>query len=70
VKALRRLLGLLALGAALAGGVVLFRRRFSRRRERIDLYYEDGAMVSFEEGSAEAEGMLPLAYDVLRAAGS
>lgn len=69
MEALRKLLRLLALVAAVAGGVVLFRRRFSRRRERIDLYYEDGTMVSFDEGSPEAERMLPLAHDVLDAAG-
>ena len=40
------------------------------RRERVDLYYEDGSLVSLEQGSDGANGLLPLASDVLRAARS
>jgi hypothetical protein len=58
----------LGLGALL--GVILFRRRFARREERIDVYYEDGSMVSVSEGSADAARLLPLARDVLDAARS
>ena len=42
-------------GLALVGsvaGVVLFRRR-ARRRERVDVYFEDGSMVSLADGSSE-----------------
>jgi hypothetical protein len=56
----------LALGSL--AGAVAYRRRFGRRRERVDLYYEDGAMVSREGSSPEGERLLPLARDVLRAA--
>ena len=70
MRALRRLFGLLTLVAVAAGGVVLLRRRFTRPHERVDVYYEDGSMDSFAEGSPEAQRLLPLAYDVLRAAGS
>ena len=59
----------LVLLGALAGAIA-YRRRFARREERIDVYYEDGSMVSLAEGSAEAERLLPLARDVLDAARS
>jgi hypothetical protein len=54
---------------ALAGAIA-YRRRFAGREERVDVYYEDGSMVSLAEGSAEAERLLPLARDVLDAARS
>jgi hypothetical protein len=49
-------------------GAVLFRRRAARRRERADLYFDDGSMISLVEGTAEAERLLPLARDVLQSA--
>jgi hypothetical protein len=70
VRALRRLLGFL-IGVALAfAGIVVYRRHFATRRERIDLYYEDGSLVSLDDGSDGAARLLPLAHDVLRAARS
>jgi hypothetical protein len=64
----RRLLGLGALvGFALA--VASFVRRGAvRRRERVDLYYDDGSMVSLQDGSPESERLLALGRDALRAA--
>jgi hypothetical protein len=53
----------------IAGGMVAgaaFVRRRSARRERVDLYYEDGSMVSLSNGSPDAERLLPLAREVLR----
>jgi hypothetical protein len=44
---------------------VLVRRRAARRRERVDLYAEDGSMHSFAEGSSEALRLLPLAHGIL-----
>jgi hypothetical protein len=64
----RRLLAGIVLAAGSLAGAVAYRRRFSGRRERVDLYYEDGAMVSLEGRSPEGERLLPLARDVLRAA--
>ena len=52
-----------------ASGVVIgaaFVRRRSFRTERVDLYYDDGSMVSLSNGSAEAERLLPLAREILR----
>jgi hypothetical protein len=59
---------LVALGFALAslGGVLWARGR--RRRERIDLYFEDGSMVSISGDSPEAAVVLPYAREALRAA--
>jgi hypothetical protein len=54
-----------------AGGMLIgatFVRRRTARRERIDLYYEDGSMVSLANGSLEAERLLPLAREILRRA--
>lgn len=65
----RVLTGFLVAAGSLAGAALL-RRRTARRRERADLYFDDGSMVSLVEGSAEAERLLPLAREVLRAAGS
>jgi hypothetical protein len=60
------LTGFLLAAGSLAGSV-LVRRRAARRRERVDLYFADGSMISLTEGSAEAERLLPLARDVLSA---
>ena len=68
MRALRRLLGLLVLVGVALAGVAVYRRRFAARRARVDLYYEEGSLVSFEEGSDGAARLLPLAHDVLRAA--
>ena len=43
-----------------------FLRRRTMQRERVDLYYEDGSMLSLANGSPEAERLLPLARDILR----
>ena len=48
-----------------SAGSVLYRRSNSRRRERVDVYFDDGSMVSFVEGSPEAAKLLPVAHDVL-----
>ncbi len=51
-------------GGALAGAAI-FRRR-AGRRERADLYFEDGSMLSLANGSPGAERMIPLAREVVR----
>ena len=70
MRALRRLLGFLMLVGVAFAGIVVYRRRFAARRERIDLYYEDGSLVTFDQGSDGASRLLPLAHDTLRAAHS
>jgi hypothetical protein len=64
----RRFLALLGFATGIFAGSVLFRRSFARQRDRIDVYFDDGSMVSFAEGSGEAESLLPVARRVLAAA--
>ncbi len=64
----RRLRGLFVLAVGAFVGTILYRRRFARRRERVDLYYEDGSMMSLGEGTPDAGRLLLLARDVLDAA--
>jgi hypothetical protein len=58
------------LGAALgsAAGAVLLRRRTAGRRERLDLYFDDGSLVVFAQGTDEAEPLLVHARELLAAA--
>jgi hypothetical protein len=58
----------LALGSLV--GTVAFRRRSARRRDRVDVYFEDGSMVSLADGSPEASTVLPLARRALETARS
>jgi hypothetical protein len=57
---------LLATGSAI--GTVLYRRRAARRRERADLYFGDGSMVSLAEGSPGADRLLAHARELLTTA--
>ncbi len=59
----------LALGTAIGTllGVVLYGRLF-RRGQRVDLYFEDGSMVSIAGDSPEAAVVIPYAREALRAA--
>jgi len=63
----RRLLALAGFLTGLAGGTLLYRRLTRGRRERADLYFRDGSMVSFGDGSPGAERLLPLARSILAA---
>lgn len=54
---------MLALGS-LAGSIV-YRRRASRRLERVDLYAEDGSMASIAAGAPDAERLLTLARELV-----
>jgi hypothetical protein len=64
----RRALGLFGFGTGLFAGSVLYRRTVARRRERVDVYFENGSMISFDDGSPEADTLLPIARDALSAA--
>jgi len=66
---LRKSMTVLMLAAGSLAGSVLYRRRSSRRFERVDLYAEDGSMVSIADGSLDAEPMLGLARDLLAFSG-
>ena len=56
------------LGAGSAAGTLLFRRRLARRRERVDVYFGDGTMVSVTRGD-EAAPFLRRAREILELAG-
>lgn len=58
--------GAVALGSA--AGLALWRRSSGKGRERIELYFSDGSMVSFPEESSEAARLIPLARQVLTTA--
>ena len=65
---MRRLLMLLGFVVGVVGGGILYRRSFGRRQERVDVYFEDGSMVSFAEGATQAEVLFPVARRALHAA--
>jgi hypothetical protein len=64
----RRLLAATGFGTGLLAGTLLYRRSSGRHRDRLDVYFADGSMVSFVEGSPEADRLLPVATRALAAA--
>ena len=64
----RKLLAVLALVAAWIAGAALLRRTSGPRRERVDLYFDDGSMQSLSDGVPDAARLLPLAREALAAA--
>ncbi len=49
-------------------GVVGHRRSARSKRERLELYFDDGSFVTLADGSPDAARLLPLAHQVLAAA--
>jgi hypothetical protein len=64
----RKLLALLGFATGIFAGSVIFRRSFAKPRDRVDIYFDDGSMVSVVDGSPEAEKLMPVAGNVLAAA--
>lgn len=64
----RKFLGMLGFGTGVFAGSVLVRRSTRRRKDRVDLYFDDGSMLSLVEGSPEAEKLLAVTRDVISAA--
>ena len=60
----RKLVTGMLLAAGSLAGSVLVRRRAARKRERVDLYADDGSMHSYAEGSLEADRLLPSAHEI------
>ena len=52
---------LLALVVLVLGPLLYFSRRRDERRERVNLYYDDGSMVTLERGMPGSERLLELA---------
>jgi hypothetical protein len=65
VTVVRRLFGFAALAAVAVRAAVVLRRRAGSGRERVDLYYEDGSMTTFEDGTPEALALLGHARQAL-----
>jgi hypothetical protein len=63
----RRLLTLTGFATGAVAATVAYRRSLGRRRDRLELYFDDGSMVSLVEGSPEADRLLPLARRLLAA---
>ena len=63
----RKLVAAVGFAIGVIVGSMFYRRSFARRPERIDVYFDDGSMVSFVDGSAEAASLLPAARDALAA---
>jgi hypothetical protein len=61
----RNAAALLGVAGGMLAGAAFIRRR-TVRRERVDLYYDDGSMISLSNGSPDAERLLPLAREILR----
>ena len=68
MRALRRFFSFLALLGVAFLGIVVYRRRFASRHERVDLYYEDGTLVTLTEQSSGSENLLPLARELITTA--
>jgi hypothetical protein len=61
----------LAAAFGVAGGMLVgaaFIRRQAASRDRADLYFEDGSMLSLTNGSPGADRLLPLAREIIRGA--
>ena len=61
----RKLVGLLGFGTGILAGSVLYRRSFGRRRSRVDVYFDDGSMLSFAVDSPQAARLLEIARSAL-----
>ena len=65
----RRLVFGVLVGAGSFAGTLLYRRRTARSRTRVDLYFDDGSMMSLGTGSPDADALLPIAAELLAEAG-
>jgi hypothetical protein len=65
----RRVWTALAVAVGSGAGSVLLRRHRQRHTNRVDLYFDDGSMLSLSESAPEAARLLPIADEVLAVAG-
>jgi hypothetical protein len=65
----KRRLVFVLVGAGSFVGTMLYRRRSARSRTRVDLYFDDGSMMSLGTGSPDADVLLPIATELLAEAG-
>ena len=55
------------IGAGSFAGTIFYRRRSARNRTRVDLYFDDGSMLSLGEDAPETIAVVPVAVEVLAA---
>jgi hypothetical protein len=61
----RRLLALAGFATGALAGSAVYRRWSGGRRERLEVYFDDGSFVTFGPRSSEGARLLPLARQVL-----
>ena len=66
----RRALAVAGAAVASAVGAVALRRRSGRSRDRLELYFEDGSLLTIAQGAPEADQLLLHARELLAAAQS
>jgi hypothetical protein len=66
----RRFAAALVAVGSVVGAAALWRRRSGAGKDRADVFFADGSMVSFPEGSAEAGTLFPIARRILAQARS
>jgi hypothetical protein len=66
----RRLFAVAGFVAGALAAVLAYRRSLGRGRDRLDLYFDDGSMVTLVEGAPDADRLLSVARDLLAAARS
>jgi hypothetical protein len=62
-----RKLAALALATSSVVGTVLMRRRRRLNQTRVDLYFDDGSMVSLADDAPAAAGIVPAANAIIHA---
>jgi hypothetical protein len=65
----RKSIALAGFASGALAGTAAYRHWFGGSRERLDIYFDDGSFVTFSAGSPESARLLPLARQVLLAAG-
>ena len=65
----RRSFALAGFASGAIAGTAAYRHWFGGSRERLDVYFDDGSFVTIGAGSPESARLLPLARQVLLAAG-
>jgi cell division septation protein DedD len=66
----RSVLTVAGAAVATAAGAILLQRRVSGRKERVELFFEGGALVSLAQGEPGADRLLAHARELLTAARS
>jgi hypothetical protein len=66
----RSALTVVAAAVGSAAGAIFLRSRIARRRDRVELFFDDGTLVSLTQGEPEADRLLAHARELLAAARS